>query len=70
MSERVKEKFSEELVKELREDFDRRLDQLRVRVDELQGVGKRAVIDQPILSLGVALVLGLALGVALTRSRG
>ena len=58
----------DEHVKNLRKDMDKRLSELKVEMDDLQKKAAKAVSEQPILALGVAFVVGMALGIALSRS--
>lgn len=55
-------------VKDLKKDMDKRLSDLKVQIDALQERAAQKVTDQPFLALGVAFVVGMALGVALSRS--
>ena len=68
MSKREKERETEEYVKELRKDMDKRLGELKVQMDDLQQKAAQKVTEQPFLALGVAFVAGMALGVALSRA--
>lgn len=65
----VEGKIGEELVKELREQFDQKIEDLSEKVDKLRETTSRTVAERPVLALGVAFVFGLAVGVALARSR-
>ncbi len=58
----------EEYVKDLRKDVDKRLSELRVQVDDLRQRATSTVAERPMLALGVAFVVGMALGVALSKS--
>jgi len=55
-------------VKELRKDMDKRLGELKVQIDDLQQRAAQKVTEQPLLTLAVAFVAGMALGVALSRA--
>jgi ElaB/YqjD/DUF883 family membrane-anchored ribosome-binding protein len=55
-------------LKELRNDMDKRLSELKVQMDALQERAAEKVADKPLLALGVAFVAGMALGVALSKS--
>ena len=69
------EKESEELktiegeVKDLRKDLDTRLVDLREQVKTYQHKASKTVAERPLLALGVAFAIGLALGIALSWSR-
>lgn len=71
----AKDKESEELktiegeVKDLRKDVDARLTELREQVRALQQKAAKTVVERPLLALGVAFVVGMAFGIALSRSR-
>lgn len=58
----------EEYVKSLRKDMDKRLSELKVQMDTVQRTAAKTVTEQPLLALGVAFVVGMALGIALSRS--
>jgi ElaB/YqjD/DUF883 family membrane-anchored ribosome-binding protein len=59
---------TEEYLRELRKDMDKRLGELKVEMDDIQRKAAQKVTEQPLLALGVAFVAGMALGVALSRS--
>jgi len=59
---------TEQYVKELRKDMDKRLGELKVQMDDLQQRAAQKVTEQPLLTLAVAFVAGMALGVALSRA--
>lgn len=59
---------TEQYVRELRKDMDKRLGELKVQMDDLQQRAAQKVTEQPLLALGVAFVAGMALGVALSRA--
>lgn len=71
----AKDKESEELkaiegeVKDLRKDLDARLADLRGQVKALQQKATKTVAERPLLALGVAFVVGMAFGIALSKSR-
>ena len=71
----AREKESEELkiiegqVKDLRKDVDTRLTELRDQVRTLQQKAAKTVVERPLLALGVAFLVGMAFGIALSRSR-
>ena len=70
-----KEKEIEEMkaiekdVKDLEKDLDARLAELRAQVKDLQQKAAKTVAERPMLSLGVAFVVGMAFGIALSRSK-
>jgi len=71
----AREKESEELktiegqVKDLRKDVDIRLTELKEQVRTLQQKAAKTVMERPLLALGVAFLVGMAFGIALSRSR-
>jgi len=70
-----KEKEIEEMkaiekdVKDLQKDLDARLAELRAQVKDLQQKAAKTVAERPMLALGVAFVVGMAFGIALSRSK-
>ncbi len=71
MSKREKDlepEKTEQYLKELRKDMDKRLGELKVQMDDLQQRAAQKVTEQPLIALGVAFVAGMALGVALSRA--
>jgi ElaB/YqjD/DUF883 family membrane-anchored ribosome-binding protein len=68
--EEVKElKNIEEYVKSLRTDVDRRLTDLKAEVDDIQQKAAKKVVERPLLALGVAFAVGMAIGIALANAR-
>jgi ElaB/YqjD/DUF883 family membrane-anchored ribosome-binding protein len=59
----------EEYVKSLRKDLDSRLTDIKAQVDVLQDKASKTVVRRPLLALGVAFVAGMAIGIALAKSR-
>ena len=55
-------------VKDLKNDMDKRLIDLKGQLDALQERAAQKITDQPLLALGVAFLAGMALGVLLSRS--
>jgi ElaB/YqjD/DUF883 family membrane-anchored ribosome-binding protein len=55
--------------KDLRKDLDTSLTELRAQVKDLQEKAAKTVIERPLLALGVAFVVGMAFGIALSGSR-
>ena len=68
MAEKEAEKTAEAL-RQFQEQYDRKLDELRVMVDGLRERGTKTVTERPLLALGLAFALGLSLGVTLARSK-
>lgn len=58
----------EEIVSELRKDMDKRMEELKVQMEAVQQKASKTVTERPLLALGVAFVVGMALGVALSRA--
>jgi len=59
----------EEYVKNLRKDMDTRLTQLREQLNDVQQKATKTFAERPLIALGVAFVAGMAVGIALSRSR-
>ncbi len=59
----------EEDFKVLKKDIDSRYVELRAQVKDLQQKATKTVTERPLLALGVAFVVGMAFGVALSGSR-
>ena len=57
-----------DLVKDLRKDMDKSLVEVRGQLRLLQKEATRTVKDKPLLALGVAFVVGMAIGIALSKS--
>ncbi len=55
-------------MKGLRKDMDKRLSELKVELDDIQQKAAKTVSEQPMLALGVAFVVGMAVGIALSQS--
>jgi len=62
-------KAMEEDFKALQKDIDARYVELRAQVKDLQQKVTKTVTERPLLALGVAFVVGMALGVALSGSK-
>jgi len=60
-------KTIEKDVRDLKKDLDVRLVELRKQVDDLQRRAAKTVTERPLLALGVAFVVGMAFGIALSR---
>ena len=48
--------------------MDRRLTDLKAEMDDVQKKAAKTVQEQPLLALGVAFVLGMAIGIALASA--
>jgi len=59
----------EDYVKDLRRDVDKRFSALSEQVGPVRQRAVKAMSERPLLALGVAFVFGLALGVAISRSK-
>ena len=57
-----------DLVKDLRKDMDKSLVEVKGQLRLLQKEATRTVKDKPLLALGVAFVVGMAVGIALSKS--
>jgi len=55
-------------VKDLRKNMDKSLVEVRGQLRLLQKEATRTVKDKPLLALGVAFVVGMAIGIALSKS--
>jgi ElaB/YqjD/DUF883 family membrane-anchored ribosome-binding protein len=62
-------KAVEEDFRALRRDIDARYGELRAQVKDLQQKVTKTVNERPLLALGIAFVIGMAIGVALSGSR-
>jgi ElaB/YqjD/DUF883 family membrane-anchored ribosome-binding protein len=59
----------EEDFKALKKDLDARYVELRNEIKDLQQKATKTVTERPLLALGVAFVVGMAFGIALSGSR-
>jgi ElaB/YqjD/DUF883 family membrane-anchored ribosome-binding protein len=59
----------EEDFKVLKKDIDSRYVELRAQVKDLQQKATKTITERPLLALGVAFVVGMAFGVALSGSK-
>ena len=59
----------EEDFQALKKDIDSRYVELRAQVKDLQQKATKTVTERPLLALGVAFVVGMAFGVALSGSK-
>jgi ElaB/YqjD/DUF883 family membrane-anchored ribosome-binding protein len=62
-------KVVEEDFRALRRDIDARYGELRAQVKDLQQKVTKTVSERPLLALGIAFVVGMAIGVALSGSK-
>jgi ElaB/YqjD/DUF883 family membrane-anchored ribosome-binding protein len=62
-------KTIEEILKDLRKALDAYLPKLREQVKEVQKMATRTTTERPMLALGVAFLVGVALGIALSRAK-
>lgn len=58
----------DERVKLLRKDMDRKLSEIKVQVDQVQQKASKTFTKRPMVALGVAFVIGMAIGIALSKS--
>lgn len=66
--EEIKAAMDDKLNK-LTRDVDTRLREIRDQMPELQKKSTEIVAERPLLALGVAFILGMTLGLAMSRSR-
>jgi ElaB/YqjD/DUF883 family membrane-anchored ribosome-binding protein len=59
----------EDYVRDLRKDMDKRLADLREQMRPVRHRAARTITERPLLALGVAFVIGMAIGVALSKSK-
>ena len=57
-----------EYMKSLRKDVDSRLTDLKAELDDVQKKAAKTMKERPMLALGIAFLVGMALGVALAKS--
>jgi ElaB/YqjD/DUF883 family membrane-anchored ribosome-binding protein len=55
-------------MKSLRTDMDKRLTDLKAEVDDIQDKAAKKVVERPLLALGVAFAVGMAIGIALANA--
>ena len=58
----------QEYMKSLRADMDKRLTDLKAEMDVIQDKAAKKVVERPLLALGVAFAVGMAIGIALTNA--
>jgi ElaB/YqjD/DUF883 family membrane-anchored ribosome-binding protein len=59
----------EDYVKDLRKDVDKRFQDLSEQMGPVRRRAAKAMTERPLLALGVAFVIGVVIGVALSKSR-
>ena len=59
----------EDYVKDLRKDVDKRFGDLSKQLGPVRYRASKAITERPLLALGVAFVIGVAVGVALSKSK-
>ena len=52
----------------IKRDVDKRLTDLKAEMDDVQKKAAKTLKEQPLLALGVAFVMGMAIGIALANS--
>ena len=57
-----------EYMKIIRKDVDKRLTDLKAEMDDIQRKAARTLKEQPLLALGVAFAVGMAIGIALANA--
>jgi ElaB/YqjD/DUF883 family membrane-anchored ribosome-binding protein len=55
-------------MKSVKNDLDKRLTDLKAEMDDVQRKAAKTVKEEPLLALGVAFVLGMAIGIALANA--
>ena len=58
----------QEYMKSLRTDMDKRFTDLKAEVDDIQQKAANKVMERPLLALGVAFAVGMAIGIALANA--
>jgi ElaB/YqjD/DUF883 family membrane-anchored ribosome-binding protein len=58
----------EQNVRELRKDVDKRLEELKAQMNVITQKATKTVAERPLLALGVAFVVGMAVGIALSKA--
>jgi len=59
----------EDYVKDLRADVDKRFSDLSDQLGPVRHRAARAITERPLLALGVAFIVGMAIGVAISKSK-
>jgi ElaB/YqjD/DUF883 family membrane-anchored ribosome-binding protein len=62
-------KTIDEILRDLKKSLETNLPQLREQVKAVQEKARRTTTERPMVALGVAFLMGLALGIALSRSK-
>jgi ElaB/YqjD/DUF883 family membrane-anchored ribosome-binding protein len=55
-------------MKSIKKDVDTRLTKIKSEMDEVQKIAAKTMKEQPLLALGVAFVVGMAIGIALASA--
>ena len=59
----------EDYVKDLRKDIDKRFSDLSEQMGPVRHRAAKAITERPLLALGVAFLVGVAVGVAISKSK-
>jgi ElaB/YqjD/DUF883 family membrane-anchored ribosome-binding protein len=59
----------EDYVKDLREDVDKRFSDLSKQIGPIRHRATKAISERPLLALSIAFIFGLAVGVAISKSK-
>jgi ElaB/YqjD/DUF883 family membrane-anchored ribosome-binding protein len=59
----------EDYVKDLRRDMDKRLSDLREQMSPVRNRAAKTITERPLLAVGVAFLVGMAVGVVLWKSK-
>jgi ElaB/YqjD/DUF883 family membrane-anchored ribosome-binding protein len=62
-------KTIDEILRDLKKSLEANLPQLQEQVKAVQQKAKKITTERPVIALGVAFLMGLALGIALARSK-
>jgi ElaB/YqjD/DUF883 family membrane-anchored ribosome-binding protein len=58
----------EAYVKDLKKDVDKRLAELKLEMNQARSKTTKTISERPILSLGMAFIAGMAVGIALSKA--
>jgi ElaB/YqjD/DUF883 family membrane-anchored ribosome-binding protein len=58
----------QEYMKSLQTDMDKRFTDLKAEIDDIQQRAAKKVMERPLLALGVAFAVGMAIGIALANA--
>ncbi|MEM2226838.1 MAG: hypothetical protein QW371_03415 [Candidatus Bathyarchaeia archaeon] len=64
-----REVLSEELKREIKDRIEKGLEELRKRLEELRERRKELIEDKALMAIGIAFLIGFALGAILSRSK-